>query len=142
MINFFSINSIPFILFLDAPKFLSPLKSYTVKELSSDIAFECEVKAKPDLGILYRWFFNGKELKHTDATLVRKIAKREYSGEYMCQAKNQVGSTNSSIGKLVVTCKHYPFISPTLLVKKIIVLTKTISVYSELYGSHFLATFF
>jgi Immunoglobulin I-set domain. len=85
---------------------LSPLKNYTVKEFSSEIVtFECEVKAKPNLGISYQWFFNGQELKHTEATLVRQIPKREHSGSYMCQAKNQVGATNSSIGKLSVTCE-------------------------------------
>eukprot|EP00111_Clytia_hemisphaerica_P007411 TCONS_00021549-protein len=87
------------------PKFLSPLKNYTVKELASDIAFSCTVNAKPNNALSYRWFFNGREMSKTTQDFVVKIAKKENTGSYMCQASNTVGSTNSTIGTLLVTYK-------------------------------------
>ena len=95
------------ILFIsDPPKFLSPLKNYTVKELASDITFSCTVNAKPNIGLSYRWFFNGRETSKTTQDFVVKIAKKENTGSYMCQASNTVGSTNSTIGTLLVTCTY------------------------------------
>lgn len=94
-------------LILDRPKFLSALKNYTVKELTSDVTFTCAVTAKPQISVNYRWFFNGEETSHTESTYVVKIARKENSGKYMCQASNSVGPTNSTVGELLVTCKFF-----------------------------------
>ena len=81
------------------------MKNYTVKELTADVTFTCAVTAKPQISVNYRWFFNGEETSHTESTYVIKIARKENSGKYMCQASNSVGPTNSTVGELLVTCK-------------------------------------
>lgn len=91
---------------LDAPKFLQPLKNYTVQEEKNSVTFFCAVEGKPNNNIQYRWFFNGGQISNTDSKLLIGVPKRDDNGNYQCEASNVIGSRRSTIGILVVTCKE------------------------------------
>lgn len=84
----------------------------TIRE-SSDVYFECTVKANPAQSEVV-WLFEGRPLANdpvsgvllTNQSLVMQRVRREHRGFYQCIASNAEGISASNKVFLNVHCKH------------------------------------
>lgn len=97
---------LPLILFLgkiDAPKEVKASKNrQTIKE-GDNVTLTCSAKGQPK--VTYSWFKDGTRIQ--EGQLQFASIKESDNGLYRCQAKNKVGTDQSSELKMNVLCEYF-----------------------------------